>query len=134
MHASHESGRDADVAFYLRAPNGDDALPPRLVVIGSEGKSPDGALAFDDERNWAFSVHLKAPRPRDARVRRRAPEGAPARPGARRRCPRALVARAEALLSQPRGSFRTTITSTCGSHRADRRQPECVEGVRRGRR
>ncbi len=136
MHASHESGRDADVAFYLRAPNGDDVLPPRLVAIGPEGKSPDGALVFDDERNWAFlesilksrralvthvfvAEHLKARLLAQARA-----AGAPA----------PLVARAEALLSQPRGSFphdnHYHVRVACAADD----KPECIEGVRRRRR
>lgn len=137
MHASHESGRDADVAFYLRTPSGEDALPPRFVEIGPEGTSPDGALVFDDARNWAFveSVlsdrravvthvfvveHLKQRLLAQARV-----AGASA----------AVLARAEAILSQPRGSFphdnHFHLRVACAADD----KPECVEGVRRrGRR
>lgn len=135
MHASHESGRDADVAFYLRAATGEDALPPRFVEIGAEGKSPDGAVVFDEARNWAFlesvlasrralvthvfvAEHLRARLLAHARA-----TGAPAR----------LVARAEAILTQPRGSFAHDnhfhIRVACAADD----KPECIEGVRRRR-
>lgn len=135
MHASHESGRDADVAFYLRSATGDDALPPRFVTIGPEGKSADGALVFDDERNWAFvesilssrralvthvfvAEHLRTRLLAQARA-----AGAPAR----------TIARAEAILSQPRGSFphdnHFHVRVACAAED----KPECVEGTRRRR-
>jgi penicillin-insensitive murein endopeptidase len=135
MHASHESGRDADVAFYLRSPTGEDVLPPRFVEIGPEGKSPDGAVAFDDERNWAFLESILASRRalvthvfvaehlRTRMLVQAQAAGAPAR----------LVARAESILSQPRGSFphdnHFHVRVACA---VDDR-PECVEGVRRQR-
>jgi penicillin-insensitive murein DD-endopeptidase len=57
-HHSHESGRDADVGFYLTDKKGNYA-PSRFFVIGPDGRAKDapssnGAVHFDDARNWAM--------------------------------------------------------------------------------
>jgi penicillin-insensitive murein DD-endopeptidase len=57
-HHSHESGRDADVGFYLTDKKGNYA-PSRLFVIGPDGRAKDapsshGPVRFDDARNWAM--------------------------------------------------------------------------------
>jgi penicillin-insensitive murein DD-endopeptidase len=56
-HRSHESGRDADVAFYLRdQKNPDHALSSRVFAK----IKPDGSISghptwrFDEARNWAL--------------------------------------------------------------------------------
>jgi penicillin-insensitive murein endopeptidase len=54
-HNSHQSGRDADVGFYMKHDGGKQVNPHRFIAFGSDGKARDGAIArFDDERNWAF--------------------------------------------------------------------------------
>jgi penicillin-insensitive murein endopeptidase len=53
-HKSHESGRDADVAFYLRRGK-KPFVAPRFVRFEEslEAESPKGVL-FDADRNWAL--------------------------------------------------------------------------------
>lgn len=52
-HHSHQSGRDADVAFYARDAKGRPAKLDRFVAFGADGKAKDGSgLTFDDDRNW----------------------------------------------------------------------------------
>ena len=68
-HRSHQSGRDADLAFFARAE------PPRAasrpvavtdyVTFDRDGRSLDGALRFDTARNWALVQALLT----DPRVR-----------------------------------------------------------------
>jgi penicillin-insensitive murein endopeptidase len=54
-HRSHESGRDADVAFFVRNASGRELLPSRFVPFRGDGTAADWAGArFDDARNWAF--------------------------------------------------------------------------------
>ncbi len=58
-HHSHQSGRDADVAFFmreLRANNalGDPAQPGDYVSFDALGVSVDRRYAFDTARNWAL--------------------------------------------------------------------------------
>lgn len=54
-HNSHQSGRDADVGFYMRSEQGKHVNPHRFVTFGGDGKARGGELVrFDDERNWAF--------------------------------------------------------------------------------
>lgn len=53
-HRSHESGRDADVGFYL-SKNGKPFVPPRFAAIDADGKAAGFPGArFDDARNWAL--------------------------------------------------------------------------------
>ncbi len=52
-HHSHQSGRDADVGFYVT--NLEDRPVPsqEFVAFDGEGKSKDGSgVRFDDRRNW----------------------------------------------------------------------------------
>jgi murein endopeptidase len=52
-HHSHQSGRDADVAFYVLDENGKRIVPDHYVKFGVDGKALDGSgYAFDDWRNW----------------------------------------------------------------------------------
>lgn len=52
-HASHQSGRDADILFYVRDAKGRIAKTPGFIAFGGDGKARDGSgLVFDDERNW----------------------------------------------------------------------------------
>jgi penicillin-insensitive murein endopeptidase len=52
-HRSHQSGRDADVGFYLKDLRGKSVVSHEYVVFDGTGASKDGsAVVFDDERNW----------------------------------------------------------------------------------
>lgn len=52
-HRSHQSGRDADVGFYVLDARGKPTLPDRFVAFGGDGKARDGSgHRFDDWRNW----------------------------------------------------------------------------------
>lgn len=52
-HRSHQSGRDADVAYYMLDKNGKPIRAKRFVTFGGDGKARDGSgLQFDDRRNW----------------------------------------------------------------------------------
>jgi len=60
-HRSHQSGRDADIAFFIRtAPPrgttrpGRPAEPDDYYIFGADGRSEDGRWVFDDDRNWAL--------------------------------------------------------------------------------
>ena len=54
-HNSHQSGRDADVGFYMRHDTKKHVNPHRFVTFASDGRPRGGELVlFDDERNWAF--------------------------------------------------------------------------------
>lgn len=53
-HRSHESGRDADVGFYLKKGQ-KPWVAPRFATIDEEGKAAGlPAVRFDDMRNWAL--------------------------------------------------------------------------------
>jgi penicillin-insensitive murein endopeptidase len=52
-HRSHQSGRDADVGFYLSNENGQQVVLDQFVRIDGEGKViGKRGVYFDDERNW----------------------------------------------------------------------------------
>lgn len=51
LHASHNSGRDADLAFYLRDQSGGLADGPDMNPLGRDGRTQAG-LVFDEARNW----------------------------------------------------------------------------------
>jgi penicillin-insensitive murein endopeptidase len=55
QHRSHESGRDADVGFYVRSYAGRPLLPSHLVAFRGDGSAPTWPGAyFDDARNWTL--------------------------------------------------------------------------------
>ncbi|MEZ4409709.1 MAG: penicillin-insensitive murein endopeptidase [Polyangiales bacterium] len=58
QHRSHQSGRDADVAFFVRRVTRRGVGAPveltDYVVFDGQGRNADGTLAFDTARNWAF--------------------------------------------------------------------------------
>lgn len=58
-HASHESGRDADVAFYVKNQAGTPVYADHFVKFAANGTAPTwpGAI-FDDARNWALVAAL----------------------------------------------------------------------------
>jgi penicillin-insensitive murein endopeptidase len=52
-HKSHQSGRDADVAFYVTDLRGKRIASTDYVAFDGDGKAKDGRpCLFDDERNW----------------------------------------------------------------------------------
>lgn len=54
-HVSHESGRDADIGFFVRNVQGKPVYAEHFVAFRGDGTAPSwpGAL-FDDARNWAL--------------------------------------------------------------------------------
>jgi penicillin-insensitive murein endopeptidase len=54
-HASHESGRDADLSFYIRGQTKSPLYSDHMVSFRGDGTAPSwpGAL-FDDAKNWAL--------------------------------------------------------------------------------
>ena len=67
-HNSHQSGRDADVGFYMVSEKGKHVNPHRFVAFGSDGRPRGGEVVrFDDERNWAFVEALLSDTKTDVR-------------------------------------------------------------------
>lgn len=56
-HASHNSGRDVDLAFYRRSADGRLGDIPTLTVFGTDLRAAAG-LRFDAPRNWALVAAL----------------------------------------------------------------------------
>ena len=105
-HRSHESGRDADVGFFIKSSSGRQLLSPHFVSFRSDGSAPSWPGAyFDDARNWtlvaalvgdaeAHVTHVFVAAPLRARLLAYAERiGAPA----------GLRMRAAELMQQPRG-------------------------------
>jgi penicillin-insensitive murein DD-endopeptidase len=60
-HASHESGRDADVGFYITNQQGKPIYADHFVRFLGDGTAPSWPGArFDDARNWAFVASIVA--------------------------------------------------------------------------
>jgi penicillin-insensitive murein DD-endopeptidase len=58
-HASHESGRDADIGFYIKNAAGKPILEDSFVAFQADGKAEKWPGAhFDDARNWALVSSL----------------------------------------------------------------------------
>jgi penicillin-insensitive murein endopeptidase len=58
-HASHESGRDADIGFYVKNVAGKPILADHMVAFVGDGTAPSWPGAhFDDARNWALVAAL----------------------------------------------------------------------------
>lgn len=54
-HKSHESGRDADVAFLFVGPDGESVSPPEFLTVDAKGFAIENrSWRFDDARNWAL--------------------------------------------------------------------------------
>ena len=59
MHASHESGRDADLPFYVDDSRGKQVFSEHMVSFRGDGTSPVWPGAhFDDAKNWALVAAL----------------------------------------------------------------------------
>ncbi|MEO0323045.1 MAG: penicillin-insensitive murein endopeptidase [Myxococcota bacterium] len=104
-HASHQNGRDADLAFYMLDARGRPYAPYGFAAFdgAGQGLGPNEALSFDDDRNWELVAKLVADG--DARVQylfvHASLERRLLRTGRRRRAPRAVLARAERVMVQP---------------------------------
>ncbi|MFO0742335.1 MAG: penicillin-insensitive murein endopeptidase [Labilithrix sp.] len=107
-HASHESGRDADIGFYVRNQQGKTIYADHFVTFKGDGTAPSWPGAqFDDAKNWqlvtsfvsdvnAHVTHIFVASPIRARLLAYAEKiGAPA----------AVRTRAAELMAQPRGSL-----------------------------
>jgi penicillin-insensitive murein endopeptidase len=58
-HASHESGRDADVGFYVKNQAGRAIYAEHFVAFKGDGTAPSWPGAhFDDARNWTLVASL----------------------------------------------------------------------------
>jgi penicillin-insensitive murein endopeptidase len=107
-HRSHESGRDADIGFFVRSASGRQLLPKHFVQFRGDGTSAawPGAY-FDDAKNWmlvqamvtdpeAHVTHLFIAAPLRARLLAYAERiGAPAN----------VRMRAAEVLQQPHGAL-----------------------------
>jgi penicillin-insensitive murein DD-endopeptidase len=106
QHRSHESGRDADVGFFVRSATGRELLAPHFVPFRADGTAPTWPGAyFDDAKNWALVsalvgdpdahvTHLFVAAPLRARLLAFAE---------RARAPQETRMRAAELMQQPRG-------------------------------
>jgi len=108
QHASHESGRDADLPFYVDDARGRQIFADHMVSFRGDGTAPSWPGAhFDDAKNWALvSSVLEDPVARvtyifvSAPLRQRLLAYA-ARVGA----PEALRTRAAFAMVQPHGTL-----------------------------
>jgi penicillin-insensitive murein endopeptidase len=58
-HASHQSGRDADVSFFVVDRRGQPVMLSDFVAFGRDGSAmAGGTLHFDTARNWALAEAL----------------------------------------------------------------------------
>lgn len=58
-HASHESGRDADIGFYVKNVAGKPIYGDHMVAFVGDGTAPSWPGAhFDDARNWALVASI----------------------------------------------------------------------------
>jgi penicillin-insensitive murein endopeptidase len=107
-HHSHESGRDADIGFFIRTATGHPLLPSRFVQFTGEGTAVGWPGAyFDDAKNWALVsalvtdpeahvTHLFVAAPLRARLLAYAE---------RMGTPSSIRLRAAEVLQQPRGAL-----------------------------
>ena len=60
-HRSHESGRDADIGFFMRNAADKQLVPSHFVTVRGDGSAAawPGAL-FDDAKNWALVAAMVA--------------------------------------------------------------------------
>jgi penicillin-insensitive murein endopeptidase len=105
-HVSHNSGRDVDLAFYLRDPAGRIADSADFTAVRADGVAPSTGHGFDDARNFELvATLLRDPRVQvqwifvSAPLRERL-----LRAGAAANADPALLERVAAVLSQPRDS------------------------------
>jgi penicillin-insensitive murein endopeptidase len=107
-HRSHESGRDADVGFFVRSASGRQVLETNFVPFRADGTAPTwpGAI-FDDAKNWALvSAMLEDPEAHVTHIFVASPLRARLLAFAERiGVPDSLRIRAAETMHQPRGSL-----------------------------
>jgi penicillin-insensitive murein endopeptidase len=107
-HASHESGRDADVGFYITNQQGKPIYAEHFVRFLGDGTAPSWPGArFDDARNWAFVASIVTdPRAHVSYVFVASPLRARLLTYAQKiGAPYATRVRASELMAQPRGAL-----------------------------
>jgi penicillin-insensitive murein endopeptidase len=107
-HASHESGRDADVGFYITNQQGKPIYAEHFVRFLGDGTAPTWPGArFDEARNWAFVASIVTDgRARVSYVFVASPLRARLLAYAQKiGAPYATRVRASELMAQPRGSL-----------------------------
>jgi penicillin-insensitive murein endopeptidase len=104
-HRSHESGRDADVGFFMTRADGRPYAGHSFAQFDAQGRGlpPHPGLRFDDARNWELVAKLVDDA--DARVQyifvAHDIKQRLLREAARRKAPAELVSRAAAVLVEP---------------------------------
>lgn len=126
---SHESGRDADVGFYVRAASGKQLLESHFVPFRADGTAASWPGAyFDDAKNWALvAAFLTDPDARVTHVFVAAPLRARLLAYAEKNgVSPALRLRAAEILQQPRGTLphddHFHVRIGCPAHMS-----ECIE-------
>ncbi len=107
-HRSHESGRDADVGFFVRRASGRQVLETNFVPFRADGTAPTWPGAFfDDAKNWALvSALLEDPEAHVTHIFVASPLRARLLAYAERiGAAEALRLRAAETMHQPRGSL-----------------------------
>jgi penicillin-insensitive murein endopeptidase len=107
-HASHESGRDADIGFYIVNDQKKPVYEQHFVAFDAEGKSKAWPGAhFDDARNWALVASLVSdPVARVTHIFVAAPLRARLMGYAERMgVPSGIRSRVSAVLAQPHGAL-----------------------------
>jgi len=107
-HRSHESGRDADIGFFVHSSSGQPLLASRFVAFEGDGKAPSWPGAyFDDAKNWALvSAMVSDPEAHVTHIFVAAPLRARLLAYAERMgAPAAIRMRAAELLQQPHGAL-----------------------------
>ena len=128
-HASHESGRDADIGFYVMNDQKKPIYEQSFVAFTGDGKARTWPGAhFDDARNWALvAALLSDPAARVSHIFVAAPLKARLLAYAERMgVPLPLRIRASETLAQPHGALphddHFHVRIACPSHMA-----KCVE-------
>jgi penicillin-insensitive murein DD-endopeptidase len=107
-HASHESGRDADIGFYIHSQKGQPLYSDHFVPFKGDSTAPSWPGAyFDDARNWALvSSLVNDPHARITYIFVATPIRARLLAYAERiGAPLATRSHAAELMAQPRGSL-----------------------------
>ncbi|HVJ92971.1 MAG TPA: penicillin-insensitive murein endopeptidase, partial [Labilithrix sp.] len=107
-HASHESGRDADIGFYVSNQRGKTIYADHFVAFKGDGSAPTWPGArFDDAKNWALvAMFCSDPRARVSHIFVATPLRARLLQYAQKiGAPHALRVRAAELMAQPRGAL-----------------------------
>lgn len=131
-HRSHQSGRDADVGFFVTNKQGRPRDSKSFVAMDRDGNARDGSdYKFDEYRNWLLvQLWMKDTRARimyvfvAAHLRKRLLAFAQARPAFRK-----YVERASTFLRQPTNSSAHNDHFHVRIACPDKQQPLCVQNV-----